>query len=172
MATKNSLGPTIFETQFFKTQIFWDLNYFWIHKLLGPTNPKIFRPKIYWDKKIYQPISFGTQNFRAKYFWNPKFRDQKLLLVPKIFSTIVVGFQNFSGPQIFQPSPSFHWLYYRFLQPSHQPTTHPPNKVYFDKEKPYPISSFPWLARLASLLSSATPSAQATLGLFYLMLCQ
>ena len=68
------------------------------------------------------------------------------------------------------------WLYFRFLQPSNhpptQPSNHPPNKVYFDKEQPYPISSFPWLAKLAWLLSSAPPSAQARLGLFYLKLSQ
>ena len=56
--------------------------------------------------------------------------------------------------------------------PTNQPTNHPPNKVYFDKEQPYPISSFPWLAKIAWLLSSAPPSAQDRLGLFYSKLSQ
>ena len=70
------------------------------------------------------------------------------------------------------PAPAgLSWLYFRFLQPSNHPTTqpsnHPPNKVYFDKEQPYPIASFPLLATVASLLTSTPPSAQARLGFFY-----
>ena len=56
---------------------------------------------------------------------------------------------KFFSLSILPSSSSLSWLYFRFLQPSKHPTHQPPNKVYFDKEQPYPISSFPWLAKIA-----------------------